>query len=70
MVMKHGILKKSAVLFFPGLSKLPVIRGRHAFLFAEDPAEIQGIVIPNNPPDLRNVIIGSLQKHLCIGNAP
>lgn len=36
---------------------------------AEDPAEIQGIFIPHDGPDLRDIIIRSLQEHLRVCDA-
>ena len=51
------------------VSPLPVFCRGHSFLPAEDSAEVQRIVISDEISDLRNIVVGGLQEHLCVGHA-
>ena len=46
--------------------KFPVVRGGHAFEFAEEAAEVEGVLVAYNGGDLRHRIIGGFQKAGCV----
>lgn len=52
---------------FSGL--LPVFGRGKPLVFVKNTAEVQRIVIPYDPPNLRHRVGGGLQKHLCVGHA-
>ena len=47
----------------------PVFRGGRTLLLFKDTAEIQRIVISDDPADLRHVIVGCLEQDLRVGDA-
>ena len=55
--------------FSSDLQILPIIRRGHPRLFFEQPAEIQGIVVPHDGSHLRHIVIQGAQQTLGIFNA-